>query len=197
MEWNRTETLALAASHCVHCHGAGVRIIRSDKEVPCRCVFRAIFRICYSKFRECVRKSEHISSVSLELVPGGKGSSVWSRKNEEYTADFTLIARRHLSDIEYTIFRYHFLLGADHILCCKKLNMDRGLFFHYIYRIMHGLGRVFREMKPYPLYPLDEYFKGSTKDLVSHTNVVPMRPNRPAWMDRIPMRTTVPVKKSA
>jgi hypothetical protein len=39
--------------------------------------------------------------------------------------------------------------------------MDRGNFFHAIYRIERTLGKTFAELRPYPLYPLDEYF-GST-----------------------------------
>ena len=42
--------------------------------------------------------------------------------------------------------------------------MDRGTFFHEIYRITERLGRVFRELQPYPLFPLDEYFHGTTRE---------------------------------
>jgi hypothetical protein len=41
--------------------------------------------------------------------------------------------------------------------------MDRGNFFHEIYRIQQKLGRVYRELEPYALYPLDEYFGGTYK----------------------------------
>jgi hypothetical protein len=40
------------------------------------------------------------------------------------------------------------------------LQMDRGTFFHSIYRIEQRLGRVFAELQPYALYPLSEYFGG-------------------------------------
>ena len=78
-------------------------------------------------------------------------------------ADFTLVSRRTLSDLAYSVFKYHFLLGADWKLCCKRLNIDRGTFFHAIYRIEEDLGRVFRELEPYGLFPLDEYFHGSVR----------------------------------
>jgi hypothetical protein len=68
------------------------------------------------------------------------------------------VSRRVLTDYEHTIFRYHFLLGADWKLCCRKLEMDRGNFFHSVYRIEQALGRAFRELQPCPLYPLHEYF---------------------------------------
>jgi hypothetical protein len=41
--------------------------------------------------------------------------------------------------------------------------MDRGNFFHAIYRIERILGRAFSEIQPYPLYPLDEYFGGTIR----------------------------------
>lgn len=76
-------------------------------------------------------------------------------------ADFCLVSQRTLADREYKIFRYHFLLGADWKLCCRKLKIDRGSFFHDVYRIEQRLGKTFRELEPYGLFPLDEYF-GST-----------------------------------
>lgn len=75
-------------------------------------------------------------------------------------ADFCLVSRRVLDDFDHKVFRYHFLLGADWRLCCRQLQIDRGTFFHTIYRIEQQLGRTFAELKPYPLYPLDEYFGG-------------------------------------
>jgi hypothetical protein len=75
-------------------------------------------------------------------------------------ADFCLVSRRVLDEFAYKVFRYHFLLGADWKLCCRQLQIDRGTFFHTIYRIEQQLGRTFAELKPYPLYPLDEYFGG-------------------------------------
>ena len=38
--------------------------------------------------------------------------------------------------------------------------MDRGTFYHEVYRIQERLGRVFRELEPYALFPVDEYFNG-------------------------------------
>jgi hypothetical protein len=73
-------------------------------------------------------------------------------------ADFVLVSRRTLDECEYSIFKFHFLLAADWRLCCRRLNMDRGIFFHSVYRIEEKLGRVFRELQPYGLFPLDQYF---------------------------------------
>jgi hypothetical protein len=54
--------------------------------------------------------------------------------------------------------------------------MDRGNFFHSVYRIQQKLGRVFRELQPYALYPLDEYFGGSVRKELpqEYRNIVAM-----------------------
>ena len=83
---------------------------------------------------------------------------MWGRKDEEYVADFCLVSRRALTEEENKLFRLHFLLGADWRLCCRQLGIDRGIFFHSVYRIEQKLGRAFRDVRPYPLFPLREYF---------------------------------------
>jgi len=96
----------------------------------------------------------------MEFCSGRNSRRVYSRKREEYMADFCLVSRRVLNAQENVIFRYHFLLGADWKLCCRRLRMDRGNFFHAVYRIEQKLGRTFAELQPYPLYPLRDYFSG-------------------------------------
>jgi hypothetical protein len=113
------------------------------------------------RFHHCATKEKHLSRASLELIPGREGKLVWGRKDEEYIADFCLVSRRALNDSEYQIFKFHFLLGADWRLCTRRLNIDRGNFFHSVYRIEQKLGRVYRELRPYGLFPLEEYFKGT------------------------------------
>jgi hypothetical protein len=170
MEWSRSETLALAQQSCSHCYGLGLRPGRGGVSTPCNCVFRAIFRACYARFRQCASKEKYISRVSLEANPGRQRKSVWGMKNEEYIADFCLISRRTLSEYEYTLFKFHYLLGADWKLCSRKMNLDRGTFFHEAYRIEQKLGRIFRELQPYALFPLDEYFNGSGRQPVVATS---------------------------
>jgi hypothetical protein len=43
------------------------------------------------------------------------------------------------------------------------MKIDRGIFFHSVYRIQQKFGRVFRGLEPYSLFPLDEYFRGSVR----------------------------------
>jgi len=87
----------------------------------------------------------------------------WTRTSEDYMADFYLVAKRVLEEDEFKIFRYHFLLSADWKICCGRLNMDRGAFFHAVYRIEQKLGRTYREIRPYSLFPTDEYFGGTIR----------------------------------
>lgn len=162
-DWSRSEALALARHGCAQCHGSGLRIGRKGLLGPCSCVLRSIFRICLNRFVRCVTQERHVSRTSVEPHCGKARPTTWGRKDEEYIADFTLVARRTLTEQEYRLFRYHFMLGADWKLCSRKLGMDRGNFFHAIYRIEEKLGRVFRELEPYALFPLDEYFHGPSR----------------------------------
>jgi hypothetical protein len=136
-------------------------------DAPCNCVLRNIFRACYSRFQACVEKEKHMSQARLAIIGRKDRSMVWGRPDEEYVADFCMVSKRILDDYEYMLFRFHYLLGADWKLCCRRLKLDRGAFFHAVYRIQQKLGRTFRELQPYALFPLDEYFGGSTKQELS------------------------------
>ena len=160
MQWERSNVIGLAKLNCSYCHGYGMRPVLHGPETPCDCVFRAVFRACYRRFRECVELGTHINAVTWERCGGPAGYRTYSRKREEYMADFCLVSRRTLEDIEQQLFRVHYLLGADWKLCCRQLKMDKGTFFHHIYSIEGRLGRVFGELEPYALYPVAEYFSG-------------------------------------
>jgi len=163
MQLNRSNTIGLARASCSCCHGNGMRRVHNVREVPCNCVFRAVFRACFNRFRECFALETHTSAVSLEFCDGREGRRTYARKREEYMADFVLVSRRVLIDSDHRIFRYHFLLGADWKLCCRQMKIDRGNFFHAVYRIEQKLGRAYAELEPYALYPLNEYFGGVIK----------------------------------
>ena len=122
--------------------------------------FRTIFRLCFDHFRLCSAKDKPLNSAVLEFNPRSNKRQTYGLKEEEYVADFCNISKRSLTDEEYRIFKYHFLLGADWKLCCRQLKLDRGSFFHAIYRIEQQLGRAFCELEPYALFPLDDYFSG-------------------------------------
>jgi len=162
VQWSRSETIALARHQCTACHGLGLRRGRAGKFGPCNCVLRAIFRACFARYRYIVQYQDRIRGSATSITRHGRDSRYsWGRKNEEYLADFYLTAKRTLTEPEFSIFRLHFLLGADWRACCLRLHTDRGAFFHAVYRIEQKLGRVFRELQPYALYPLDDYFSRS------------------------------------
>ncbi len=191
MMWNRSTAIGLAKASCAFCQGHGLRPTRQQSEAPCRCVFRAVFRACFNRFRECEAKAEGISTVSLEHCNGREGRRTYSRKREEYMADFCLVSQRILDDFENRIFRYHFLLGADWRLCCRQMGIDRGTFFHTVYDVEQKLGRVFAEIEPYPLYPLNDYFGGVIQRGAPVVQEMPTRTARTTLFRKpIPLRPT-------
>ncbi len=163
--WTRSDTLALADQACTFCYGLGMRPSRGSRDEPCNCVFRAIFRICYARFRKIGEAEQHVARIDLLKNRGAKGRVSYSWPKIEYLADFCAIARRTLGEksLGGQIFRYHFLLGADYKLCTRKLGCNRGEFFHEVYRVQQRLGRAFRDTEPYGIFPLDEYFGGTTR----------------------------------
>jgi hypothetical protein len=57
--------------------------------------------------------------------------------------------------------------------------MDRGNFFHALYDIEEKLGRVYAELKPYPLYPLRDYFGGYVRKDVKPARTFRVRGRAP------------------
>jgi hypothetical protein len=126
-----------------------------------------------------VEKEKFMTKASLTITSSKERRLTWGRKDEEYIADFYLVSKRSLDPFEYRVFKYHFLLGADWKLCTRKLGIDKGAFFHQVYRIQSKLGRVYRELKPYPLYPLNEYFEGTVATETTLSPVVELRTRGP------------------
>jgi len=187
MLWNRSNTIGLAQTSCCYCEGVGLRLVYKNHTVPCGCVFRSIFRICLNRFRECAVTEGISGTVSWEFCGNkGGGRRTYSRKREEYLADFCLLSKRALEPVEYQLFRYYFLLGADWKMCSRRLNMDRGALFHAIYRIERKLGRAFAETQPYGLFPVDEYFGVNRETPVQPVTPIPHHPSRGRL--RVPFR---------
>jgi hypothetical protein len=86
--------------------------------------------------------------------------STWRFKNEEFAADFELVAKRELkaNTRAWELFRLHFLRGADPLLCMRILELDGLTFAIQVSEIEERLGRAFRELQPHPLYPVHRYF---------------------------------------
>jgi hypothetical protein len=159
MQWNRKELSVLASSNCTICQGFGVRRERHGEPVPCGCALRSIFRACHARFRACVMRGKHKGPANFDRAPGARGyKGTWGRKEEEFTADFVIVARRNLDAWQYQLFRFQYLLGADPNLVRKRLGLQRGAYFHAMYRIEEHLGQTYTELQPYALYPTKDYF---------------------------------------
>jgi hypothetical protein len=164
MQWTHSETIGLASAKCTKCHGAGlVPGSRRKWDEPCRCVLRAVFTACLNHYHYCAAQEPFRSRVVLHPVKGQDSNASWSRKNEDFICDFYLIAKRTLPEREFKIFRLHFLAGHPWRDCCLRLEIDRGTFYHAVYRIAELMGRTYREIEPYALFPCDEYFGGVTR----------------------------------
>lgn len=158
----RSDLVALALPACAHCHGTGMR----TADVTCKCVDRAVFRIVLTKVHEIAFGAHHARPIPLDgMGRGPKNRNKSSgRKHEDFSADVYLSAKRALTDpIEWAIFRFYHLQGATWNLIAPRLGIDKGTFFHAVYRIERNLGKMFRELEPYPLFPLDQYFQVTTR----------------------------------
>jgi hypothetical protein len=164
MGWTHTEALGLASVKCAKCAGTGLtKGVDREGNEPCGCVLRSVFRSCLKRFHFCADSEPYTSKVVLMPCRGADSNHTWTRVSEDYMADFYLIAKRTLTLDEFKVFRLHFLFRVGWKLCCQSLGIDRGVFFHAVYRIEHVLGRVYREVRPYSLFPVDEYFGGTIR----------------------------------
>ena len=165
---DRSSLMMLAYPTCARCNGTGM-----DACDICACVNRGVFRAVLNKALECAAGAHHLRPRSIEAISGPRGKATYGSKPSEYLCEVHLIGKRALTADEWDVFRFHHLLGADWKLCCQRLSMTRGNFFHACYRIEETLGRVFRELKPYPLYPLDEYFQPVTRTVDARPFPIP------------------------
>jgi hypothetical protein len=64
------------------------------------------------------------------------------------------------------------------------LKVEKGRYFHALYRLMSKLGRTFADLQPYPLYPLADYFHGERRGSVA---IMPRR-NDNSLSRKVPLR---------
>jgi hypothetical protein len=151
----RSPLIALALSRCTLCNGSG----RLWSGADCGCVKRGLFRACYKRYLTLGDYEGRMAQLSYAQEYRPSRPRMFGRKREEYRADFELIARRTLDEPEYALFRLHFVAGRDWKYCCPRLKLSRGNFFHSVFRVEERLGPVYRDLLPYALFPLDEYFQ--------------------------------------
>jgi len=126
-EWGHSIVIGLANNNCAYCKGRGWNRSARGYDSPCNCVFRAVFRACFNRYRE-YRVTEPIGRVDLSFCPSGKSCKMhYSRKREEYLADFVIIASRVLDELSWRLFDLHMLQGRDYKECVRLLGLDRRL----------------------------------------------------------------------
>lgn len=188
MNIGRHEFERLAHPGCASCAGSGLRKGRGGLQA-CRCALRGMFRACHARFRACAENGKYRSRVTYEKAYGGRNNrAMWGRKEEEFIADFELVSRRVLDPWHYKIFRWHFLLGADSKLICRRLGIGRGTLFHAVYRVEALLGAAFVTLRPYALYPPRDYF---TLQSTVPVKALASRPAARAVAPRVVPRLTV------
>ena len=152
--------LPMALKKCQMCAGIGIRF--GYKARLCDCVLRRIGRALTDRYRLNQAASCYASSCYAEISPGGKDSRLsWGRKNEEFSADLWLLSKRTLDAETFAVFVLHSLTGHEWRYCTRRLGIDRGTFFHAVYRAEVLLAKAAIALEPYPLFPLSSYF-GST-----------------------------------
>ena len=149
--WDPSETKGLAHKGCSYCNGEGMRRTPRFRIHPvCACVLRNIFRVCLNELLQ-IRWTRSYPSSQARLQKG-----TWGRPWEEYDADFINVSRRVLTGWEWRLFEVHFIERKSERACAKLFKINRA--DPAIHNIEERLGRAFRELQPYPLYPLREYF---------------------------------------
>lgn len=158
--WLPGELLAMARHGCMVCLGTGARPGWGGHPRACRCVYRRAFRACLKEYRIC-REGATKWQVTYEkwMDSDGRTTANYGLPREEFVADFELLAKRALTAAQQRILKLHIVGEVDSKVCVRLLGMDRGAFFHEVYRIQETLGWVFSELKPHPLFPVSQYFR--------------------------------------
>lgn len=157
VELTSGQKLTLATPGCTWCHGTGNWPLRYQD--ACKCVERAVFRVCLQEYFTILDKQTAGTQIHYHVASNRRAGIYWGRRGEEYIADIELTARRVLTDVQFKIFRLHFLMGLEYRDCCPLLRLSRGNFFHGVYKVQELLGRAFYTTRPYALFPIREYFQ--------------------------------------
>src|ERR1700733_543019 len=161
--------MALSLDDCTKCNGTGVRLAGRGKsetfsnartqktEAVCTRCDRGVFRATLAAYKfhsESIGMSirTNLSQFSRSLSRQGRRAN--GRRSEEFVADVLAVSKRNLTPRQWRIFSGHCIAGKE----WNQFGIELGVFWHDKYRLEAKLGRIFRELKPYALYPTDEYF---------------------------------------
>lgn len=136
-----------AKKNCPVCEGTGDS---GDGLTVCDCALKAVFDTCLDTY-------EHIQPYSSGVAR--KGSHL-SRPNEEFRADFELLAKRALKSqpvLLETFLLYH-VACVETLQCCAELGVNQGTLYQRICRIKVECGRAFIGGGEDGIYPVCNYF---------------------------------------
>jgi hypothetical protein len=119
-------------------------------------VYKAIFSICYTRYRLCLSKYSFWPLI-IDGLARSKGKGGRGLPNVEYCVDFELTARRALSPFEYAIFKHHYIDGLDAPGVCRTMGISEPVYNGRITMLRVNLGQRYALLKPFPLLP-DIYF---------------------------------------
>lgn len=157
MEWNAQSAGLLARMDCSLCRGSG---LSPASGVPCGCVCRRVFRICYRRFRACAGADSFARLVTFdEFARGVDRHLMWLRRNEDYCADFQSAGRRALAPELFRVFRFYHLLGAAPALVARRIGVAHTGLYRMIAEVEEAVGRELALMQPYSLYPPHAYLR--------------------------------------
>lgn len=139
------QCLALSRYQCAICNGTG--LTGSAQQLTCGCVNRGAF--C-----SVVRRVVAIRASEFGYPGPRRGARNWSWPRLELCADVERIARKHLTPVEWKVFRLNSLEGWDWHTGVRQTGLNKGDYFHAIYRIQAKLGAAFSAAG---LCPVDEY----------------------------------------
>jgi hypothetical protein len=163
--------VALSVPSCRRCGGLGA-IRRRGGSQTCACVLRRVFRACLTSYRHCKASMGSAGAVQYERVGHAQGrcAIVASFKRAEYAADFILLSRRVLAyrPVELAVFEAYHLDELEWLVAVPRVNrllrmarpLNRGSFFHAVYRAEGLLGAAIVDSRPYSLFPPRDYFSG-------------------------------------
>ena len=169
--------VALSMHSCRHCRGRGL-VACKGRYRTCACVYRRVFRACLDSYHYCQASMGSPGAVQCERVGRAQGrcAIVASFKRAEYAADFILLARRVLAfrPIEMAVFNAFHVDDLEWIVAVPRVNrllrqlrpprrprpLNRGSFFHAVYRAEGLIGAAILTTRPYSLFPPRQYFAG-------------------------------------
>jgi hypothetical protein len=152
--------IGLANAACKSCGGYGRRTsgTKHSRGGICNCVLRAIFRTVFRRWQRAGCQSKPSFRAIL------------------LRCDFELAAARSLKASDLSIFKLHFVAGGDWRSCCKALHLDRGDFFHAVYRVEETTGRA---LLARGIFPLFTYFNWG------HQPTIPCKPRVAQALERL------------